>query len=133
MWNRQKTDGSEEVGADIFSLTLHSNSLDQYEGGIGLRAQFAPYALQNGFFIVPSADVAYGRLGGDRSFPVTVELLGTPIAAEAAEIGENVLRAGGQLKVVNDADTVAGFIGYDGKFQEDAQTHSVSGGLTLRF
>ncbi|MCP4781719.1 MAG: hypothetical protein GY877_13595, partial [Hyphomicrobium sp.] len=77
-----------------------------------------------GLSIAPLVDVSYGRLGGDTSVPLTVQLLGTPIYAEAADVGENVLRVGAQLDIVNDAQNLAGFISYDGKFQENAETHS---------
>ena len=45
-WLYQKTGGISETGADIFSLTGSSNTLDQVEGGIGARAQLGGLAWQ---------------------------------------------------------------------------------------
>ena len=114
------------------STTLPSNDLDQYEGGLGVRTQFAAMALE-AFWISPVIELGFGRIGGDVAFPLTVELLGTPIAAEAAELGRDVLRLGAQLNAVRDDGLVSGFLGYDGRIQEQASSHSLLAGLTLRF
>ena len=131
-WLYQKTGGINEAGADIFSLTGESNTLDQIEGGIGARAQIGSLVWQ-AFSILPSVDLAYGRLGGDVAFPVALELLGTPVAARATDIGRDVLRVGVQLDVVRFDEMVSGYLGYDGRFQEQARNNSFSGGLTLNF
>ncbi len=44
-----------------------------------------------------------------------------------------MLRVGVQLNVVRFDDMVSGYLGYDGRFQEQARNNSFSGGLTLRF
>ena len=44
-----------------------------------------------------------------------------------------MLRVGAQLHVVRFDDMVSGYLGYDGRFQEQARNNSFSGGLTLRF
>ena len=131
-WLYQKTGGINEMGADIFSLTGGSNTLDQVEGGIGARAQIGSLLWQ-AFSILPSVDLAYGRLGGDVAFPVGLELLGTPVAARATDIGRDVLRVGAQLNAVRFDDMVSGYVGYDGRFQEKAQNNTFSGGLTVSF
>jgi hypothetical protein len=131
-WLYQKTGGISETGADIFSLTGSSNTLDQVEGGIGARAQMSDL-VWHAFNILPSVDLGYGRLGGDVAFPVGLELLGTPVAARATDIGRNILRVGAQLEAVRFDDMVSGYLGYDGRFQEKAQNNTFSGGLTVRF
>lgn len=131
-WLYQKTGGISETGADIFSLTGSSNTLDQVEGGIGARAQLSGLVWQ-AFTILPSVDLGYGRLGGDVAFPVGLELLGTPVAARASDIGRDILRVGAQLEAVRFDDMVSGYLGYDGRFQEKAQNNTFSGGLTVRF
>ena len=131
-WLYQKTGGISETGADIFSLTGTSNTLDQVEGGIGARAQMSGL-VWHAFTILPSVDLGYGRLGGDVAFPVGLELLGTPVAARATDIGRDILRVGAQLEAVRFDDMVSGYLGYDGRFQQKAQNNTFSGGLTVRF
>jgi subtilase-type serine protease len=131
-WLYQKTGGFNETGADIFSLTAGSNTLDQVEGGIGARAQIGSLFWQ-AFSILPSVDMAYGRLGGDVAFPVGLELLGTPVAARATDIGRGVLRVGAQLNAVRFDNMVSGYVGFDGRFQEKAQNNTFSGGVTVKF
>jgi len=131
-WLHQRTDGAIETGADIFSLGINSSTIDQAEGGVGLRAQAGGLVWQ-AFSILPSVDVAYARLGGDLAFPVGLELLGTPVAARATDIGRDVLRVGAQLTAVRFDEAVTGFLGYDGRFQEQARNNTFSGGLIVRF
>jgi len=131
-WLHQRTGGASEAGADIFSVAVNTSTIDQAEGGIGLRAAAGGIAWQ-AFSIRPSVDVAYARLGGDVAFPVGLELLGTPIAARATDIGRDVLRVGAQLTAVRFDEAVTGFVGYDGRFQEAARNNTFSGGLIVRF
>jgi subtilase-type serine protease len=131
-WLYQRSGGIDETGADIFSLVGNANTLDQVEGGIGMRAQLGGRAW-HAFSILPSVDVAYGRLGGDVAFPVGLELLGTPIAAEATDVGRDVFRIGAQLNVVRFDAMVSGYLGYDGRFQDQAQNNTFSGGVLVRF
>jgi subtilase-type serine protease len=128
----QKTGGSAEQGADIFSLEVNATSLDQVEGGIGTRAQLYGLAYY-GFTIAPAVDLAYGRLGGDASLPVGFDLLGNELAANAGYLGRNVFRVGTQLDVMRFDQMVGGFVAYDGRFQENAQNNTFSGGLIVRF
>ncbi len=129
---QQRTGGSTEVGADIFSLEINSSRFDQVEGGIGARAQMGGITYA-GCTIAPAADLAYGRLGGDVDLPVAFSLLGNGLEANAADIGRNVFRVGGQLDVMRLDDMVGGFIAYDGRFQENAQNNTFSGGILVRF
>jgi subtilase-type serine protease len=131
-WLYQKTGGSTESGADIFSLTVSSTTLDQVEGGVGVRTAFGGIA-HAGFTLTPSVDLAYGRLGGDVALPVGFALLGSELSANAADIGRDVLRVGAQLDVIRFDQMVGGFLAYDGRFQQDAQNNTFSGGLTVRF
>lgn len=131
-WLHQRTGGASETGADIFSLAVNASTIDQAEGGIGLRAAAGGIVWQ-AFSIRPSVDVAYARLGGDVAFPVGLELLGTPIAARATDIGRDVLRVGAQLTAVRFDEAVTGFVSYDGRFQEAARNNTFSGGLIVRF
>jgi hypothetical protein len=128
----QRTGSSTETGADIFSLQVASSSLDQVEGGIGVRAQ-AGGIVWHAFNIAPSVDLAYGRLGGDVAFPVDFELLGSEFSANGAGIGRDVFRIGAQLDVLRFDDSVGGFLAYDGRFQQNAQNNTFSGGLFVRF
>ncbi|HWK39930.1 MAG TPA: S8 family serine peptidase [Hyphomicrobium sp.] len=131
-WLHQRTGGAAESGADIFSVAVDASTIDQAEGGIGMRAEAGGIVWQ-AFSIRPSVDVAYARLGGDVAFPVGLELLGTPIAARATDIGRDVLRVGAQLTAVRIDEAVTGFVGYDGRFQEAARNNTFSGGLIVRF
>lgn len=128
----QRTGGSTEVGADLFSLAINATRLDQVEGGVGMRAQ-AGGTTWGIFNITPSVDLGYGRLGGDVSLPVGFELLGNELSANAANIGRNVFRVGAQLDVLRFDELAGGFVAYDGRFQENAQNNTFSGGAFIRF
>jgi hypothetical protein len=128
----QKTGGSAETGADIFSLDIDATAFDQVEGGIGVRSSFGGLAYY-GFTIAPALDLAYGRLGGDISLPVGFELLGNELGANAADVGRDVLRVGAQLDVMRFDEMVGGFLAYDGRFQQNAQNNTFSGGILVRF
>jgi subtilase-type serine protease len=128
----QRTGGSTETGADIFSLDINATSLDQVEGGAGVRSQLGGIAW-HAFTITPSVDLAYGRLGGDVNLPVGFELLGTPLSANIADLGRDVFRVGAQLDVMRFDEMVGGFVSYDGRFQENARNNSFSGGVLVRF
>ena len=97
-----------------------------------MRAQAGGFVL-SGYNVLPSVDLAYGRLGGDVAFPVGLELLGTPIAAYAADIGRDVLRVGAALNAVSFDAMTSGYLAYDGRFQERAQNNSFTGGVVVRF
>jgi subtilase-type serine protease len=127
----QKTGGSAEAGADIFSLNVNATTSDQVEGGIGTRAQLYGIAY-HGFTISPAVDLAYGRLGGDVALPVGFDLLGSELQANT-DIGRNVFRAGAQLDVMRFDELVGGFLAYDGRFQQNAQNNTFSGGILVRF
>jgi subtilase-type serine protease len=105
--------------------------LDQVEGGIGTRAQLYGIAY-HGFTIAPAVDLAYGRLGGDVALPVGFDLLGSELQANT-DIGRNVFRAGAQLDVMRFDELVGGFLAYDGRFQQNAQNNTFSGGILVRF
>jgi hypothetical protein len=128
----QKTGGSTETGADIFSLDINASRLDQVEGGIGVRSSFGGLAYY-GFTVAPALDLAYGRLGGDVSLPVGFDLLGNALEANAADVGRDVLRVGAQLDVIRFDELVGGFLAYDGRFQQNAQNNTFSGGILVRF
>jgi hypothetical protein len=128
----QKTGGSTEQGADIFSLDVDATTLDQVEGGIGTRAQMYAIAYQ-GFTIAPAIDLSYGRLGGDAAIPVGFDLLGNELNANAGYLGRNVFRVGTQIDVMRLDEMVGGFLAYDGRFQENAQNNTFSGGFIVRF
>jgi hypothetical protein len=127
----QKTGGSAEAGADIFSLNVNATTLDQVEGGIGTRARLHGIAY-HGFTIAPAVDLAYGRLGGDAALPVGFDLLGSDLQANT-DIGRNVFRAGAQFDIMRFDELVGGFLAYDGRFQENAQNNTFSGGVLVRF
>jgi subtilase-type serine protease len=127
----QKTGGSAEAGADIFSLNVNATTSDQVEGGIGTRAQLYGIAY-HGFTIAPAVDLAYGRLGGDVALPVGFDLLGSELQANT-DIGRNVFRVGAQLDVMRFDELVGGFLAYDGRFQQNAQNNTFSGGILVRF
>ena len=105
--------------------------MDQVEGGIVTRAQLYGIAY-HGFTISPAVDLAYGRLGGDVALPVGFDLLGSELQANT-DIGRNVFRAGAQLDVMRFDELVGGFLAYDGRFQENAQNNTFSGGILVRF
>lgn len=102
------------------------------EGGVGVRAA-ADASQWRDFLFTPSLDLGYGRLGGDVALPVSFELLGTPLAANAANIGRDVLRVGAQIDVLRLDEEVGGFLAYDGRFQENAQNSTFSSGVFVRF
>jgi hypothetical protein len=129
-WIHQRTGGSTETGADIFSLDINATSLDQVEGGVGVRGIIGGIAW-HAFNVAPSVDLAYGRLGGDVALPVGFDLLGTELEANAADVGRDVFRVGAQLDVMRFDELVGGFLAYDGRFQENAQNNTFSGASKL--
>lgn len=131
-WFHQRIGAAQEFGADVFSLALSAVSLEQFEGGAGMRVQFAPYRLDT-VFISTIADIAYGRRASAGAIPVTVELMGTPILAQTAELGRDVLRFATQVKVARPDSNVAGYLAYNGLVQDGASIHNVSGGIQVRF
>ena len=132
-WLYQRTGGDQGDGRrHLLAQRINSTTLDQVEGGIGVvRSSAASSGTASPSR--PSVDLAYGRLGGDVAFPVGFELLGTTVAASAADIGRDVFRVGAQLDVVRFDELVGGFLGYDGRFQENAQNNTFSGGILVRF
>lgn len=128
----QRANGFRETGAGIFGLDVPSNAQTRIALGPGLRWTSAPIALQGASLRV-EADIAYARLVGDVSHQTDVGLLGRRIGGRTAEIGRDVLRVGGRLNVTGDDDTLSGFIGYDGTFQQRAVSHGVSAGVSVRF
>lgn len=128
----QQSDAFRETGAGIFSLDAPLNSLSQVAVGPGFRWLSAPFAMQ-GSELRLEADLAYARMVGDLRHKTSATLLRRPIEGATAEIGRDLLRVGGRLRMANDEATVSGFVGYDGAIQRRAVSHSVSAGLQLSF
>lgn len=131
-WLHQNTGSGMETGADIFSLSLGSASLDRYEGGVGLRFGSAPIEFST-HSIDAVLDIAYARQGGDRSMSVATDLLGTPLHAQTAELGRDVLQLGAKLQSASADGRAVVYAGYNGRLQNNASSHSISAGFAIRF
>jgi hypothetical protein len=80
-----------------------------------------------------SFDVGYSYLAGDRDYLTYANLLGASISGTTAEVGEHILRIGAELKVAGNDGNTSGIISYDGLFQENASTQTISAGLRQAF
>ncbi len=125
-------DSGVETGTGIFAISLQSGTYRSYEGGVGLRAGLATL-VAGGIVVAPVVDVAYGLHGGDKAATATVDMLGTSIVSKSAEFGRHVLDVSANLNFSSPGSSVSGFIGYNGKVQEEVRDQSVSGGLVVRF
>ncbi len=131
-WNLQHSDGAKEKGAGIFSLALESHTLNQFEYGAGLQAQFNPYD-QDKVSITPIIDLSYGRLEGDVTSATPVGLLGSTITSKSANVGQNIFRVGAQLNIDGHDGDLSGYVRYDGKFQANATSHGLKAGIRFHF
>ena len=59
--------------------------------------------------------------------------LAPTLARQRRNIGRDVFRVGAQLDVMRFDELVGGFLAYDGRFQENAQNNTFSGGILVRF
>lgn len=128
----QETDAFTETGAGIFSLTVPSSSLAQFEIGPGVR--FVSREAEVGQMVARAAlDIGYSYLGGDRDHQTTVSLLGTGITGNTAEVGAHILKIGADIEMTASNGTTSGVISYDGRFQGNASLHTISAGIRQAF
>jgi uncharacterized protein with beta-barrel porin domain len=128
----QDTGSFVETGAGIFSLSVASSTLEQYEIGPGVRLS-SPQMAFEGFAARASLDLAYAHLSGDRAHETTASLLGTSIRARTAEVGEHVFKVGSEIEVTGSNGRSSGVLSYDGRFQDNATAHTVTAGFRLAF
>jgi len=128
----QGSEAYSEKGAGIFSLSVPSSTIAQFEIGPGMQLQVSPYKLGS-LNLALGGDVSYAYLAGDRNHSVTANLLGTSIYAQTAAVGRHIMRAGSQIRITNDKNTMSGIIAYHGSFQENANSHSLTASLTTIF
>lgn len=131
-WNLQHSDGAKEKGAGIFSLALKSHTLNQFEYGAGLQAQFNPFDHDK-VSVTPIIDLSYGRLEGDVTSASPVGLIGSTITSKSSNVGQNVFRIGAQLNIDGHDGDLSGFVRYDGKFQANAASHGIKAGIRFLF
>lgn len=125
--NWQATGAARESGAGIFSLTLPAASHAQFEAGPGVRIASAPILIEDNILRM-TVDLSYARIGGNADNATTVSLLGREIEGRSADLGQDVLRVGGNLDL-SSSDGHNWFAAYGGSFQQGASSHSVSVGL----
>lgn len=128
----QDIDGFTETGAGIFSLSVSSASIAQLEVGPGAKVDFVTYNTGT-HKIDFGADASYAYLAGDRTHATNATLLGTQINAETVDVGEHVAKIGSQIRFTNIENTMSATMAYRGRFQENANSHSLTADLKFTF
>lgn len=84
---RQKIDGADEAGADVFNLEVLETEATQYEAGPGVDLTLAPFAIGSSD-VSFSAGLAYVTSWGDDDHAVLTGLIGAPILGRVSEVSD---------------------------------------------
>ena len=127
-----RIDGYSETGAGVFNLTVASDTIAQLEVGPGLRIERTLSTGENWEF-VGSLDAAYSYVLGDHSPTSQATLLGRTINSTRVDLGRHVATLGTELALQNERSGITATLRYEGRFRENALSHSLAGDLSIPF
>ncbi|NTU68880.1 MAG: S8 family serine peptidase [Chlorobiaceae bacterium] len=127
----QKTDAFDESEARIFNLKVSQSMLNQFEPGVGFRWKSVPLVKPYGTLWL-SMDLGYSLLLGDRDHSTQVTLLGRMIQGSTTMIGRDVFNFGGRLNYAKIGRVASGFLGYQGRIQQNGKQHTVLAGIDVK-
>ena len=127
----QKTGGSAEQGADIFSLASTPLAWIRWKAASARARSSMASPITASPSRLPSTLATAGSAGMSLclwdSTCSARSCRQTPISAATSSA------VGAQLDVLRFDELVGGFLAYDGRFQENAQNNTFSGGILVRF
>ncbi|MFN3225235.1 MAG: S8 family peptidase [Hyphomicrobiales bacterium] len=125
-------EGYTETGAGVFNLTVASDTIVQAEIGPGLRIE---RAFQNGgnWEFAGALDISYSYVIGDHTPTSQATMLGRSITSPGVDIGRHVATIGTELVLGSARSDLAASLRYEGRFRENAMSHSLTGSLVIPF
>lgn len=128
MWQGSGT----ETGADIFGVSLNSETSTGGEAGAGVRLVFNPVKVQS-VAVAPTMELAYARDMGPASERRTATLLGSSVKGSSIKTGRDVFRFSAGLSAANQSESIVAKLSYAGEVRANAQSHMLNAGLAFRF
>ncbi len=127
-----RNDGYTKTGAGVFNITVASSTITQAEIGPGLRTD-RTLSVVDTWEVAGAFDAAYGYVLGDHTPATHATLLGRSITSSGAEIGRHVATIGAELSLDEMETGLSASLRYEGRFRENALSHSLMGSVMVPF
>lgn len=136
-WLRTARNGFAEQGAEGANLQVDSYATSYLRGDLGVRIALRTVETRGGWHLNPALQLAYVHDFSAPSRDIRVRLAANPDESRTIR-GIEHAKSGFQVGLGlsgfrRDDDRFGWSLRYDGEFRSDVQTHTVLGGLNVRF